>query len=173
MLFCKLKRKGGSNQSQRNHAWKSIHYLCVFYLFISDNWLEKEGEKKTRKFHSNKHGLPRASLQKKRERKGRGTCEWVTCVCAWRTLCRRKRRWRKRGMSSFNLGNPSGEIEPVNMQLRQSSVKRTREEVGRKKKTLGWKGRKWFEVLISKSPIDPASSDNLLNKHADVHVHTW
>lgn len=35
-------------------------------------------------------------------------------------------------MTSFNLGNPSGEIEPVNTQLRQSSVKRAREEVGRR-----------------------------------------
>lgn len=34
-------------------------------------------------------------------------------------------------MTSFNLGNPSGEIEPVNTQLRHSSVKRTCEEVGR------------------------------------------
>lgn len=34
-------------------------------------------------------------------------------------------------MTSFNLGNPSGEIEPVNTQLRQSSVKRARDEVGR------------------------------------------
>lgn len=49
---------------------QSTACVCFIYSLVTTGLKrKKKKKKKTKKFHSNKHGLPRASLQKKKRTK--------------------------------------------------------------------------------------------------------
>lgn len=137
------------------HESQSTACVCFIYSLVTHGL--KRRRKKTRKFHSNKHGIPGAGLYEREKQGGRDKSVCM-CVC-WGGAQGAGGKGDEGGVGWLLLiwGTPRGKSSPWtrNYDSHQWSAHVRMWGVEHKKKISGWRRRKWFEALLSQVSHTP------------------